>query len=297
MRKNRKKEIYKVTIVGFFVNLFLSLIKLIAGIVGHSGAMIADSIHSVSDFATDLVVLLFVRVASKPKDEGHDYGHGKYETMATLIIGVLLLVVAVGIILNSSFLIVDVLKGEVIRKPLMIAIYVAGISVISKEILFWYTKNVGLKENSPVVVANAWHHRSDALSSLGTLLGIAGAHFLSEKWRILDPIAALFVGAVIIKIAIDLMRPCIDELLEKSLSFAEESKIINVISSVEGVCNPHNLKTRKIGSNIAIEIHIRVEDSMTVKESHDITLEIEKSIKSLYGEDVQLIIHVEPKKE
>ena len=194
MRKNRKKEIYKVTIVGFFVNLLLSLIKFIAGVVGHSGAMIADSIHSVSDFATDFVVLLFVRVASKPKDDGHDYGHGKYETMATLIIGVLLLLVAVGIIFNSSSLIIDVLNGEVIRKPLMIAIYVAGVSVVLKEIMFWYTKNVGSRENSSVVVANAWHHRSDALSSLGTLLGIAGAHFLSEKWRILDPYQLFLLG-------------------------------------------------------------------------------------------------------
>ena len=173
--ENREKAIYKVTWVGFFVNLALSIGKLLAGIFGRSGAMVADAVHSMSDFATDLVVLIFVKVSAKPKDECHDYGHGKYETIATIIIGLALLAVSIGIFVNSVELIGRVVGGEIIERPGLIALVAAAVSIATKEWLYWYTLAVAKRVNSPAVKANAWHHRSDAFSSIGTLIGIGGA--------------------------------------------------------------------------------------------------------------------------
>ncbi|HRU72578.1 MAG TPA: cation diffusion facilitator family transporter, partial [Paludibacteraceae bacterium] len=187
---NREKTIYKVTWVGFFANLVLSIAKLLAGIFGRSGAMIADAVHSISDFATDVVVLAFVKVSAKPKDEGHDYGHGKYETLATVIIGLALFAVGVGILINSIELIRQVVDGVVIERPGLIALVAAAVSIVVKEALYWYTILAARRVNSPAMEANAWHHRSDAFSSIGTLIGIGGAYFLGEQWRVLDPIAA-----------------------------------------------------------------------------------------------------------
>ena len=260
-----------------FVNIVLFAFKLVAGIVGRSGAMIADAIHSASDFATDIVVLAFVRVSSKPRDDDHKWGHGKYETLASLIIGVALFGVGVDILIDSAVKIKSVVGGEVLPRPGVIAIVAAAISIVAKEALYQYTVRKGKKLDSPSVVANAWHHRSDALSSIGTLVGIGLAYFLGDKWRIADPIAAVVVAALIIKVAIGLCRASLSELLEKSLPRATEEEILLIISSVPNVCDPHNLRTRRIGADIAIEVHIRVEGSMTVCDSHEISKTIERA--------------------
>ena len=202
-QETREQAIYKATWIGFFVNVLLSVGKLIAGFVGRSGAMIADGVHSVSDFATDIVVLLFVRISAKPKDEDHDYGHGKYETLATVVIGVALAAVAIGILVDSAERIAQVLRGESIARPGIVALVAAAVSIVAKEALYWYTMLTAKRVDSPALKANAWHHRSDAFSSIGTLIGIGGAYFLSEQWRVLDPIAAIVVGALIIKVAYD----------------------------------------------------------------------------------------------
>ena len=292
----RAKQIYRVTLLGMFVNIALFAFKLIAGIVGRSGAMIADAVHSASDFATDIVVLAFVRISSKPRDDDHKWGHGKYETLASLIIGVALFAVGVDIFMDSALKIKAVANGEVLPRPGMIAIVAAAVSIVVKELLYQYTARKGKALESPSVVANAWHHRSDALSSIGALLGIGAAYLLGEKWRIADPIAAIVVAALILKVAIDLCSTALAELLEKSLPRATEEEIISIISATPNVYKPHNLRTRRIGSNIAIEVHIRVDGTMTVQDSHEISREIEHSLRARFGEQTAVAIHIEPLK-
>ena len=292
----RTTQIYRVTLLGMFVNIALFAFKLVAGIVGRSGAMIADAVHSASDFATDIVVLAFVRISAKPRDDDHDWGHGKYETLASLIIGVALFAVGIEILVDSAEKIGAVVAGEVLPRPGLIAIIAAAVSIVAKEVLYQYTVRVGRKLDSPSVIANAWHHRSDALSSVGALLGIGCAYFLGDKWRIADPIAAIVVAALIIKVAYDLCRTALAELLEKSLPLDVENEILAIISATPNVYKPHNLRTRRIGSNIAIEVHIRVDGSMTVHASHEISREIEKSLRSKYGAQTAVAIHIEPMK-
>lgn len=296
MTNIRTKQIYRVTLLGMFVNIALFIFKLVAGIVGRSGAMIADAVHSASDFATDVVVIAFVRISAKPRDDDHNWGHGKYETLASLIIGVALFAVGVEILVDSAEKIAAVVAGEVLPRPGVIAIAAAAVSIIVKEALYQYTICVGRKVDSPSVVANAWHHRSDALSSIGALLGIGCAYFLGEKWRIADPIAAVVVAALIIKVAYDLCRTALAELLEKSLSREAEDEILAIISATPNVYKPHNLRTRRIGSNIAIEVHIRVDGSMTVHDSHEISREIEQALRDKYGAQTAVAIHIEPLK-
>lgn len=279
-----------------FVNMALFVFKLVAGLIGRSGAMIADAVHSASDFATDIVVLAFVRISAKPRDDDHHWGHGKYETLATLIIGVALFAVGVEILLDSAEKISAVVNGEVLPRPGAIAIVAAALSIVAKELLYRYTIRVGKQTESPSVVANAWHHRSDALSSIGALLGIGAAYFLGEKWRIADPIAAIVVSALILKVSLDLCRKALEELLEKSLPREVEEEILSIVTANPKVQKPHNLRTRRIGSDIAIEVHIRVEGTMTVFESHEISREIEQSLRKRFGERTAVAIHIEPLK-
>ena len=294
--ETRTKQIYRVTLLGMFVNIALFAFKLVAGLVGRSGAMIADAIHSASDFATDIVVLAFVCISSKPRDDDHKWGHGKYETLASLLIGVALFAVGVDILMDSADKIKAVANGEVLPRPGAIALIAAAVSVVVKEALYQWTRRKGKKLDSPSVVANAWHHRSDALSSVGALVGIGLAYFLGEEWRIADPIAAIVVAALIIKVAIDLCRTALAELLEKSLSREVEEEILSIISATPNVHKPHNLRTRRIGSDIAIEVHVRVNGNMTVFESHEITRDIERALRSRFGERTAVAIHIEPLK-
>lgn len=279
-----------------FVNMILFVFKLVAGFLGRSGAMIADAVHSASDFATDVVVLAFVRISAKPRDDDHKWGHGKYETLASLIIGVALFAVGVEILLDSAEKIKAVVDGEVLPRPGTIAIIAAAVSIVAKEALYQWTVRVGKHTESPSVVANAWHHRSDSLSSIGALLGIGAAYFLGEKWRIADPIAAIVVAALIIKVAIDLCSTALAELLEKSLPKEVEEEILAIILATPNVYKPHNLRTRRIGSDIAIEVHIRVDGNMSVFASHEISKEIERALRTRFGERTAVAIHIEPMK-
>ena len=292
----RKREIYRVTFVGLVVNLVLSLLKLAAGVVGRSGAMVADAVHSFSDLATDIVVIAFARISAKPRDTDHDYGHGKYETLATIIISIALGVVGAGILVNSIRGIRTVIDGGLLPRPGAVALVAAAVSILVKEILYRYTVRVGRRIDSPSVVANAWHHRSDALSSLGTLLGIGCAFFLGDKWRIADPIAALIVSVFIFKIAFDLIRTGLGELLEQSLPEEVEKEILGIVAANPRDREPHNLRTRRIGAAIAIEVHVRMDGKMTVEESHELTVDIEQRLRERFGEGTMIAIHVEPVK-
>ena len=290
----RKKKIYRVTLIGFAVNLLLAGIKLAAGILGRSGAMVADAVHSFSDMATDVVVIAFAKISAKPKDEGHDYGHGKYETLATIIISLALAAVGTGILVNSIGAIRVVVDGGLLPRPGTVALLAAAVSIVVKEILYRYTVREGRRVSSPSMIANAWHHRSDALSSLGTLAGIGCAYFLGDKWRIADPIAALVVAVFIFKIAFDLIRTGLDELLERSLPEDVEEEILRVVAANPEVREPHNLRTRRIGASIAVEVHVRVDGDMTVRQSHALTEEIERRLRERFGEGTMIAVHVEP---
>lgn len=294
--KTREKGIFRVTVIGSLVNFFLVVFKFVAGFVGHSSAMIADAVHSLSDFVTDIIVLLFVRISSKPEDKDHDYGHGKYETLATALIGGILLLVGVGVLWDGGSKILAFINGETLSSPGMFALVAAVISIILKEILYRYTIIEGKKLNSQAVVANAWHHRSDAFSSIGTAIGIGGAILLGEHWRVLDPIAAVIVSFFIIKVAIQLVVPCMEELLEKSLPDEVEKEIVDIVTSFDGVSEPHNLRTRRIGSYYAIEVHIRMNGNITLDESHRKATEIEQKLREKYGKGTHIGIHVEPVK-
>ena len=248
----RERKIYRVTIYGAVANILLCLFKLLAGIIGRSSAMIADGIHSLSDLITDFIVIAFVRISSKPQDRRHEYGHGKYETLATTIIGLMLLFVGLGIMWNSITQIWSCLNGGTLQSPGWIAFVAAILSIVVKEALFQYTRKQGRQLQSQAVIANAWHHRSDALSSIGTAIGIGGALALGSHWTILDPIAALIVSVLIIHASIEQLRPSLGELVENSLPEPVEAEIIKTILSFDGVKDPHNLRTRKIGNRDSI---------------------------------------------
>ena len=292
----REKEIYKVTLVGSAGNMVLLIFKFVAGILGHSSAMIADAVHSLSDFFTDLIVLLFVKVSAKPQDESHDYGHGKFETIATLFIGLALVGAAIGIIVSGAVKFANWLGGQTLEVPGKLALLAALVSIVVKEILYRYTVAEGRKLNSQAVVANAWHHRSDALSSIGAAIGIGGAILLGERWAVLDPLASIVVGGMLIKVAWDLLKCSLGELTDQSLSADEEKQILDTITSFPEVSEPHNLRTRRIGNRVAVEAHIRMDGNLSLNTAHDLASSIERKLKEQFGKDALVTLHMEPKK-
>ncbi|MCF0178296.1 MAG: cation transporter [Bacteroidales bacterium] len=295
-KHTRSEKLTNVTLVGTVANLALTAFKFFAGYVGRSGAMIADAAHSLSDLATDFAILVFVKMANKPQDHDHDYGHGKYETMGTVIVGIALIGVAIGIAAEAILKIVAIAgNAETVQRPGIIAITAAVVSIVVKEWLFRYTMKVGKRENSTAVVANAWHHRSDAFSSIAALIGILGAYLLGGKWIILDPSTALLMSMLILKTSYDLVKPGMGELMERSLPDELEDEIVRIIYAHK-VSDIHNLRTRRLGNSIVIECHLRLPGEMSVTDSHDITKRIEKDLYDKYGENTMIMIHVEPNK-
>ena len=294
--ENRQKQIYRTTLVGSAANLGLLVFKFAAGVMGHSSAMIADAIHSLSDFVTDIIVVAFVKISGKPRDTDHQYGHGKYETLATVIIGLALIGIGVGIFYTGAVKIRDYIQGIPIGQPGMIALVAALVSIAVKESLYHYTLRVGRRVDSQAVIANAWHHRSDSFSSIATALGIGGAILLGEHWAVLDPIAAVLVSIMILKVAFSLVAPGIGELLEKSLPAETEDAIRRTVGSDPDVSDLHNLRTRRIGPVCSVEFHIRMDGSMTVSASHMVTRRLESSLRALLGPETIINIHVEPRK-
>lgn len=282
------------TFVGGAVNVMLLIFKFVAGILGHSAAMVADAVHSLSDFITDVIVVVFIHISSKPKDKSHDYGHGKYETLAMTIIGVALLAAAIGIIYGGAVKIADWLGGQQLEAPGMLALWAALLSIVLKEAVYRYSMVKARQLNSQAVEANAWHHRSDALSSVGTAIGIGGAIFLGQRWTVLDPVASVIVGAFIVKVAVELLRRGIGDLLEQSLPDEIESEILQLATTVEGIAEPHDLRTRRIGNHYAIELHILVDGDIPLRVAHDRASEVEELLKRHYGEDTHVVVHVEP---
>ena len=291
---DRKSEIYKVTLIGSIINVVLLIFKFAAGILGHSAAMIADAVHSLSDFVTDIIVLVFVHISNKPKDKSHDYGHGKYETLALTIIGLALLSVAIGIVYSGVMHIVAWINGETLHSPGMLALWAALLSIVLKEGIYRYSMMKARQLQSQAVEANAWHHRSDALSSIGTAVGIGGAIFLGQRWAVLDPIASIIVGLFIIKVAVELLRNGIGDLMEQSLPDGIEQEILEAVAALPDVVEPHDLRTRRIGNHYAIELRILMDGNITLNEAHDKASEVEQLLRDRYGEKTHVAVHVEP---
>lgn len=296
-RMERDKKVYRVTLLGSVVNLLLLVFKFVAGVLGHSAAMIADAVHSLSDFVTDLIVIVFVKISSKPEDADHAYGHGKYETLASCIIGLALIVVGVMMGYNATVKIVDVVRnGTELASPGIIALAAAVLSIVLKEWMFRITRKVAREVDSPAVEANAWHHRSDALSSVGTAIGIGGAVLLGSKWAVLDPIAALVVSVFIVVQAAKILSDAIGQLMEKSLPRDVEQRICEIVYEEEGTSDIHHLRTRKIGSQISIELHVRMNGSLTLRVVHGKSIAIEKRLRAAFGDSTYINLHVEPLK-
>ena len=290
----REKEIYKVTLVGSAGNAALLTFEFSAGVVGNSSAMIPDAVHSLSDFVTDIVVLLFVSISAKPQDQSHDYGHGKFETIATFLIGLALIGAAAGIIASGSMKLAAWWGGDELEAPGWIALWAALLSILIKELLYQYTARKGRLLDSQVMIANAWHHRSDALSSIGAAIGIGGAIWLGQHWTVLDPLASIIVGLMLVKVAYELLKTSIGELTECSLPGEMEQEIEEIIQSFADVQEPHNLRTRRIGNRIAIEVHIRMDGKLPLQEVHERATTIEHKLKERFGERTHVTLHMEP---
>lgn len=291
---DRTAKVTFVTLVGSVVNIILTVFKIFAGVLGRSTAMIADGIHSLSDLLSDIVVIVFVKISAKGRDKDHDYGHGKFETFATLIISLMLIVVATNLMSGGINKIRMILDGGEVSSPGMIALWAAVASIVLKEILYRYTIIQGRALNSPMMIANAWHHRSDALSSVGSLLGIAGAIFLGDKFVILDPITGCVISIFILVMAVKMSVPAIKELLDVSLPDDVEEKIEATAKSVKGVVDLHELKTRREGPGIIMEGHLVLDSEISLKEAHDISKKVEESLRKEFGTETQISLHLEP---
>ena len=292
--EDRGRRAARVTGAGLVLNAGLTTGKYLAGFLGHSGAMVADATHSLSDLITDVVVLLGFRIVQKPSDRSHDFGHGKVETLLALICGLFLLAAGVGICWNALWSLDRVYRGEALQAPEFVALGAAVVSVISKELLYWYTRYWGEKLSSSALVAKAWDHRSDAFSSIGTTLGIGGAILLGEQGRVLDPLAALVVSVFVVKVSLPMIRESVSELLECSLSDAEEGRIEEILRRPAAVRDVHGLRTRKIGFYVALEAHVLMSRHLSLVEAHDVATLIEKDLRRELGEHTLASLHVEP---
>lgn len=285
------------TAVGLWVNVALVIVKFIAGIVSSSGAMIADAAHSLSDTLTDIAVIVGFRFVARPPDDDHEYGHGKFETLAAAFCGVMLAAAGIGILSGSVRVIYDAVRGgDLPDTPGLSALAAAILSVVVKEALYRYTVYKGKSLSSPALVANAWHHRSDALSSVGTAIGIGGAAFLGGRFVLLDPAAAFVVGLLIMKASASLLLDSCQELVEASIGPDGERAVEEAIASCKGVEGFHAIKSRRIGCGIAVDAHVFVDPTLSVVKGHDIATGVEQAIKALFGPSTYVNIHIEPSK-
>ena len=290
----RNKKVYRVTLAGSAVNLLLVALKLVAGIVGSSAALVADAVHSLTDLLTDAVVIVFVKLSAKPQDDDHDYGHGKYETLATSIIGLALLAVGLLICVYGVVDIIHALRGSALPQPDVLAVWAALLSILLKEWTYRFTIRAAHRLHSAALEANAWHHRSDAFSSVGTAIGVGAAVIMGSGYAILDPIAAVIVSLFIMRVGWRLLRTSLNELLEKALPAEDEQRILDIVASLPDVCQPHHLRTRHIGNRVAIDMHIRIDGNATLNHAHALATELEHRLKDAFGDNALVSIHTEP---
>ncbi len=287
-RDLRRQASAKVAIVGALTNVVLCIAKIAAGTLGHSQALIVDGIHSLSDLLTDILVLVASHHASHGPDENHPYGHGRFETAATLALGAFLVLIAGGIMWDSAE---RLMRGGATQAPENIALYAALFSILANEALYWYTILVARNIKSELLRANAWHHRSDAISSIVVLAGVGGA-MLGVLW--LDLVAALIVGFMVAKIGWDLGWGAMRELVDESLEEEKVGQIRNLITAIPGVSSLHMLRTRRQGHEAMVDVHVQVAPWISVSEGHMISIAVEEQIKANIEEISDVTVHIDP---
>ncbi|MCL2550332.1 MAG: cation diffusion facilitator family transporter [Methanimicrococcus sp.] len=288
------KEGARITIVGMVINLILTIVQAIVGVIGNSVALVADSMHTLSDLLTDFLVLFSIRFSEKPEDESHNFGHKKIETLASVLIGAVLFSVGLMMIYTGGTKLYSFIIGLPLEKPSVITFYVAVFVAILKELLYRYTHHIAKKLNNDMIEVNAWHHRSDAFSSVGVAAGIGIAVLLGNQWIIIDPLIAILLAFYLIYIAVKILYSSINELMEASLGTEINNEIRTAALGCRGVLNVHSLKTRKLGSSKAMDMHIMVDENLTVKEAADIQKDVEKCLRGQFGADIYVIIKIEP---
>lgn len=288
------KVIRKVTVVGIWINAVLVVLKLFFGYWGDSDALVADGYHSMSDFITDIIVIVFVAASYKKADAGHPYGHGKFETIASVIIGVILLGVGIFIGVDGITTLLRFYNGTPLPCPDIWALYIAIVSILLKEFCFRYTICYGKKLNSPALIANAWHHRSDAISSIATLIGVSSAIFMGAQWHVMDPIASIVIAVMICVSAVKIALPPLNELLETSLPPETIKKIDECIRAVPGVMQVHDLRSRRNGHYCIIDVNIHIDSQISVREGHEIATNVENRLEKEFGSDLIIYVHIEP---
>lgn len=282
-----EKAPMRVTIVGLVVNLFLAALKLAVGLVFASAALVADAVHSISDLVTDVVAIIGIRLSSRPADESHQYGHGKLETIAASVIGVALLAVG-GLIAWEAGLSLYQHEHNIPGYPMLIA---AAVSIVAKEWIYQLTKRIARRIGSPLLSANAWHHRSDALSSVAVLLGAVGGLL---GWGHGDQVAAIAVGGIIVVVGVNMLWQLVVELTEGSVSTEEREAIISALEAVPGVRGWHGLRTRMVGREMFMDVSLHVSPGLTITEAHAVCTAAERAIGSSLGRPVSVVVHCEP---
>ncbi len=287
-REERQAATRRVTLMGAFLNTTLSIAQIIGGFATHSQALIADGFHSLSDLASDFVVLAATHLAHREADDNHPYGHGRIETLATVVLGLMLGGVAVGIFMQAWG---RLFSGVPLPTPKPIAIAFAAAAIIGKEALYHYTMHTAKRLNSPMLKANAWHHRSDAISSVIVLLGIAGAQF-GFPW--LDPVAAIVVAIMILYMAGQLIMESTRELVDTGLAPEEVQEIHDFIAAIEGVESIHLLRTRRMGGHVLADVHLQVDGRISVSEGHFISDQVMYRLRKRFPDMKDVIIHIDP---
>ncbi len=290
----RCRQALGVSWLGLWINSVLTAGKILAGVFGNSSAMVADGLHSLSDVVTDVVAILGFRMVSLPADESHRYGHGKFETLCSAFVGMALILAGAGILWGAGGRVVDFFHGIVPPRPGAVALAAAVVSIAVKEGLYRYTVAAADRLNSPALRANAWHHRSDALSSVGTLGGIGGAMIWSGWGRLLDPIAGVVVSLIVVRVGLSVGYEALRELTEASLPEDTARDIVAWGEAVPGVRDIHGLRTRRLGASIAMDFHLLVDPDISVRAGHDIASEVESAIREKLGEETMISVHLEP---
>ena len=273
-------------VIGMIANLLLSLFKFVGGILGNSVALVADAIHSLSDLVTDIIVLFTHRIGKMPQDEDHPYGHGRAETIGATVIGMLIIVTGIGVTYETW----EAMGEGFGQAPGLLTASAALFSILVNEGLFHYTRRVGEETNSPSLVANAWHHRSDAISSIAALIGIVGAW---QGFAFMDPLAGAVVGCLIVKVGIDITRQGVRDLMDTALSDEHTKKIHAILSKIPEVLHFHDLRTRVIGGEFLIDVHILVDPEMTVTEGHRVAETARRNLIKAIRNIQDVLVHVD----
>ncbi len=291
MDNQNYKDSIKISFISIIINIILSVFKFIAGVIGNSSAMVSDSIHSLSDVISTVSVIIGINVSNKESDESHPFGHERFESISALFLGFLLVLTAIFIGYEGFSKIIIGLNGNIVT-PSLIALVAAIISIVSKEIMYHVTKKVALKSNSEALMADAWHHRSDALSSVGSLIGISLARI---GFPIFDPIFSLIICLIILKVGIYIIKEAILKLVDKSCDKILENKFINTILEIEGVMSLDLIRTRIFGSKIYVEVEIGADKNQTLENSHKIATEVHDTLENNFNNIKHCMVHVNPK--